>query len=341
VGRYLFRRAAQVPVVLLVLVTVSFVLMREAPGGPFSMDKQVDPDIRKKMEEKYGLDAPRFWPFEYAPSPTTGELARKQSQYERFLRDLSPIHIWDHDGNLHPALGFDLGPSFKNKTLTVNEIIWIKGPVSALLGLYATLIALALGLGAGIVAGMRQNSVFDYGSMTAAMIGLAVPTFVIGPLLQLVFGMLLHRLPVAGYEGPFDPRFLILPSIALALPFAARIARLTRAGMLEVVHQDYIRTAWAKGLSEQVVIGRHALRGAMLPVVSFLGPAVAQLLTGSLVVEQVFAIPGIGREFVTSATNRDYTMVMGTVILFGVLLVGFNLLTDILYGMLDPRIRYS
>jgi oligopeptide transport system permease protein len=323
VGRYLLRRALQLPLVLLVLVTISFFLVRYAPGGPFDMEKNVDPDIKQQMMIKYGLDK------------STPE------QYVRFLRDLSPIHIWNDKGEVDIRPGFDLGPSFKNKSRTVNEIIWLKGPVSGWLGLLATIISLALGLGAGVVAGIRQNSVFDYGSMTVAMIGLAVPTFVVGPLAALVFGIWLHWLPTSGWDGYLGLEHLILPSITLALPFAARIARLTRAGMLEVWNQDYIRTAWAKGLSERIVVLRHALRGAMLPVVSFLGPAVAQLLTGSLVVEQVFSIPGIGSEFVTSATNRDYTMVMGTVILFGVLLVFFNLIVDIVYGFMDPRIRYA
>jgi oligopeptide transport system permease protein len=330
VGRYLLRRALQVPLVLWVLVTISFFLMRSAPGGPFQMDKQIDPDIKARMEQKYHLD--ESWP----------------RQYWRFLCDVSPVHLHDAQGNWHVGPGFDLGPSFKIKAMTVNEIIAAKAPVSALLGLIAVLIALLLGLGAGIVGGIRQNSVFDYGSMTVAMVGLALPTFVVGPLLALAFGLWFKLLPVAGYgeEGGLEgglrhPTFLVLPAVSLALPFAARIARLTRAGMLEVINQDYIRTAWAKGLRETVIVARHALRGALLPVVSFLGPAVAQILTGSLVVEQIFAIPGIGREFVTSATNRDYTMVMGTVLLFGVLLVVFNLLTDIVYGVLDPRIRYT
>lgn len=329
-GRYLFRRLLQVPIVLLILVTISFFLMRAAPGGPFDMDKQVDADIKRRMEEKYHLDK----------HPVV--------QYGMFLRDLAPIHVFDREGNVSIRPGFDLGPSFKNKSLSVNEVIWLKAPVSALLGIAALLISLVLGLGAGVVAGVRQNSVFDYGSMAVAMVGLAVPTFVVGPLLALVFGLWWKILPVAGYAadggffgGLMAPQYLILPAFALALPFAARIARLTRAGMLEVINQDYIRTAWAKGLREHVIVVRHALRGAMLPVVSFLGPAVAQILTGSLVVEQIFAIPGIGREFVTSAMNRDYTMVMGTVILFGVLLVAFNLIVDVVYGLLDPRIRYT
>lgn len=307
-GAYLIKRLIQVPLVIWVLVTLSFFMIRLAPGGPFSGEKVMAPEIRQALEAKYHLNDPTW------------------KQYFRFL------------GNM--ASG-DLGPSFKNKTMTVNEIIAHKAPISTVLGLYATVLALGLGLTAGVVSGIRQNSRFDYGSMAVAMVGLSVPVFVVGPLLQLFFCRLLGWMPVAGYEGPFAFSYLILPSLALALPFSARIARLTRAGMLDVINQDYIRTAWAKGLSEQVVVVRHALRGAMLPVVSFLGPAIAQILTGSLVVEQIFGIPGVGTEFVKAASNRDYTLVMGTVILFGVLLVVFNLLVDIVYGFLDPRIRYA
>ena len=305
-GSYLLKRLAQVPVVLLVLITTTFFMMRLAPGGPFAGDKKMDPVIQKKLEEKYGLDKPML------------------VQFGKFLVGLP-----------------DLGPSFKNKTKTVNEILAEKFPTSAYLGFLATMFALALGLTAGIVAGVRQNSGFDYGSMAAAMLGLSLPVFVVGPVLALIFGLYLKWLPSAGYDGWSDWKALILPTITLGLPFAARIARLTRAGMLEVINQDYIRTAWAKGLSEKVIVLRHALRGAMLPVVSFLGPGIAAMLTGSIVVEKVFAIPGLGMEFVESAFNRDYTLAMGTVILYGVLLIFFNLVVDVLYGFLDPRIRYS
>lgn len=308
-GTYLLKRLAQVPVVLWVLITISFFMMRLAPGGPFSGEKRMDPVIEQAIRAKYHLD--KSWP----------------EQYGRFMSEL--------------VLDFDLGPSFKYKTQSVNEILAERAPVSAVLGVSATLIALVLGLGAGVIAGIRQNSNFDYLSMTGAMIGLSVPVFVVGPLLQLAFCMTWNVFPVAGYEGWTGVKYLILPSFTLALPLAARIARLTRAGMLEVINQDYIRTAWAKGLSERVIVVRHALRGAMLPVVSFLGPAIAAMMTGSLVVEQIFGVPGIGMEFVKSALNRDYTLVMGTVILYGVLLVGANLIVDILYGILDPRIRYS
>lgn len=311
-GRYLFKRLIQVPVVLFVLVTLSFFMVRLAPGNPFSGEKKMDESVQQALNEKYGLDA------------------SMGVQYLRYLKRLAM---------------FDLGPSYKQKGLTVNEIIADKGPVSAVLGLSAMIVALVLGLTAGVISGIRQNSNFDYGSMAVAMVGLSVPTFVVGPLLALFFGLYLGWFPTARYErlwGPIPyPQYLVLPTITLALPFAARIARLTRAGMLDVINQDYIRTAWAKGLRERVIVIRHAMRGAMLPVVSFLGPAVAQILTGSLVVEQIFQIPGIGTEFVKSALNRDYTLVLGTVILFGVLLVLFNLLVDVIYGFLDPRIRYS
>lgn len=313
-GRYLLKRLIQFPLVLGILITVSFFMMRLAPGGPFSGEKRVDPAILEKMNEKYGLQ---------------DGMGR---QYLRFLGNLARL---------------DLGPSFKHKTRTVNEIIAERAPVSAVLGGSAILLALLLGLTAGVIAAIRQNSRWDYSSMAVAMVGLSVPTFVVGPMLALLLGIYAGLLPVAGFETMFGttwlprPSYLLLPAVTLSLPFAARIARLTRAGMLEVIHQDYIRTAWAKGLTERVIVVRHALRGALLPVVSFLGPATAEILTGSLVVEQVFAFPGLGREFVQSAINRDYTLVMGTVILFGLLLITFNLIVDVLYGFLDPRIRYS
>ncbi len=305
-ARYVFRRLLWMPLVLWILVTLSFFMMRAAPGGPFSAERNLPPEIEANLRAKYDLDKP-LW-----------------RQYINYLGDLCRL---------------DLGPSYKHKTRTVNEIIAQHLPASILLGVVSVLLALVLGLGAGIVAGVRRNSIFDYASMTVAMVGLAVPTFVIGPLFVLVFSLYLNWFPVTGWDS--FPRDLILPSITLSLPFAARVARLTRAGMLEVIHMDYIRTARAKGLRESVVVVRHALKGAMLPVVSFLGPAMAQVLTGSLVVEKIFGVPGIGREFVESAFNRDYTLVSGTVILYGALLIGFNLVVDILYGFLDPRIRYS
>ncbi len=246
------------------------------------------------------------------------------SQFFRYISDL---------------LRFDLGPSFKYKDKTVNDIIRQHLPPSILLGVTTIAFALILGVGAGVISGIRQNSVLDYASMSFAMIGLSVPTFVVGPLLVLVFALYLGVFNAAAWDS--FPKDLILPAFALALPFQARIARLTRAGMLEVINQDYIRVARAKGLRESVIIARHAMRGAMLPVVSFLGPGLALVLTGSLVVEEIFGVPGIGKQFVKSALNRDYFVAMGVVILYGSLLIFFNLVVDILYGFLDPRIRYN
>jgi oligopeptide transport system permease protein len=305
---YVLRRLLQTPIVLLVLITLAFFLVRFAPGGPFSTEGKRDPVVEAALRAKYRLDKPLWW------------------QYGHYLWRL--------------AHG-DLGPSMKHKARTVNEIVGQALPISALLGAMAMLLALLIGIAAGIVSALRHNSVLDYGTMAAAVIGISLPTFVFGPLLQLVVAMYWHLLPLAGYRGLTQPAYLVLPAVTLALPFAARIARLMRAGMLDVLHQDFIRTARAKGLPESTVIFRHALRGGILPVVSFLGPAVATIMTGSLVVEQIFQIPGLGREFIEGALARDYTLVLGTVIVYGAALVICNLATDLLYGWLDPRVSYQ
>jgi len=305
--RYVRRRLVGAPFTLVVLLVLSFVMMRQAPGGPFAKDKRVDPEVLKVLEKQYDLDKPLI------------------VQFRKYMFNL----MW----------WGDLGVSTKQKGRTVNEIISNHAGASARLGLAAMVLALLIGLTSGLVSGMRQNSIFDYASMTGAMIGLALPTFVVGPMLVLVFSIKLGWSNVSGWED--FPRDLILPAITLSLPFAARIARLTRAGMLEIVNQDYIRTARAKGLSEPVIVIRHTLKGALLPVVSFLGPAVTILLVGSLVVETIFNVPGLGTEFVQSALNRDYSLTMGLVVMFGTLLVLFNLVVDIAYAFLDPRIRHA
>lgn len=361
-GRYVLRRILWMPLVLLVLVTTAYFLIRFAPGGPFSAERAVTPDILENLNAKYGFDQP-LW-----------------KQYLRYV------------GNL---LQGDLGLSTKFKDRTVNEIIAAGIGPTALLGALATVLALSIGLTAGVVGAVRQNSAFDYAAMSVATFGMSVPNYVTGPLLVLVFAMTWKLVPVSGFAAAFplwpvavlaalyvlwravewarvgragivrsrelaclslgllvvatgaaltalaaNP-VLILPSLTLALPFASRIARLMRAGMLEVVGQDYVRTARAKGLSETVVVVRHALKGGILPVVSYLGPAIAGVLTGSLVVEKIFNVPGIGREFVEAALSRDYFLVLGIVVLDGVLLVSFNLVVDVVYGFLDPRIRYD
>ncbi len=304
---YVRRRLFGAPIVLLIIMVASFVMIRSAPGGPFDTDKNTSPELKEAQEKFYGFDEPLY------------------VQFGKYFGRL----VWD--GNL--------GKSFKQRGRYVNEIIEDHMAPSIQLGLAATALALLVGVTAGVVAGIRRNSIFDYSSMTVAMLGLALPTFVVGPFLVLAFSIKIPWFRVAGWDE--FPRDLILPAITLSLPFMARVARLTRAGMLEIVSQDYVRTARAKGLSEPSIVIRHTLKGALLPVVSFLGPAIAQLLTGSLVVEKIFQVPGLGSEFVNGAFNRDYELVMGLVILFGTLLLVFNLIVDVAYAFLDPRIRHA
>lgn len=290
---------------LLVLITLTFFMMRAAPGGPFDRERDVDPAVRAKLEQAYHLDE-SLW-----------------KQYGRYLTAL--------------AHG-DLGPSFKYADHSVNELIAEGFPVSLKIGALAMLLALLLGSAFGIMAALRQNGVVDYGVMTLAMLGISIPNYVFAPLAILLFAVTLGWLPAGGWNGGAVAN-MILPVLALAAPQIAYISRLMRGSMIEVLHSSYIRTARAKGLSERVVILRHALRPALLPVLSYLGPASAGIITGSVVIEQIFGIPGIGRYFVTAALNRDYTVVMGVVIFYGVLVILFNFLVDLLYGVLDPRTR--
>lgn len=301
----ILKRLLLAPVVLWVLVTVTFFLLRAVDGGPLDSERAVEPAVKAALEARYHLDEGLGW------------------QYLRFLGDL---------------VQGDLGPSFKQPDRAVQAIIADYLPTSAWLGALAMGLAITIGLFAGVFAAVRHRQWGDQGTMLIALVGLSLPTFVTGPMLMLVFATGLHILPVAGYDGPLGLGYLVLPAVTLALPFAARIARLVRAGMLEVVNQDFVRTARAMGLSECTVIIGHALRGALLPVIGFLGPAVAQVVTGSLVVEKIFQIPGLGREFVEAAFNRDYTLVMGTVIVYGALLILVNLLSDLAYAALDPRV---
>jgi oligopeptide transport system permease protein len=304
VGRYLLRRLVDLPATLLAIVTASFFIMRIAPGGPFDMDRALPEQVRLNIEARYHLD-------ESLPQ-----------QYLRYLADV---------------VRGDLGPSFRYPDRTVTELIALGFPVSVMLGLCALAVAVVIGGTAGVLAGIRHNRVADYLTMGIALAGVSIPNFVLGPLLILVFALWLGWLPVAGW-GTWA--HLVLPSITLGAFYTAYVARLSRAGMLEVILQDFIRTARAKGLRESVIIVRHALPGAALPVVSYLGPAAAGALTGSVVVESIFGIPGIGRYFVQSALNRDYTMVLGTVVVYSSLLVVFNLIVDCLYAWLDPRVAY-
>ena len=302
--RFVGSRLLQAIPVLLIVITVTFFLVRIAPGGPFASEKAVLPEVKAALEAQYGLNLPLF------------------EQYTTYLGDLSRG---------------DLGPSFKYPGRSVNELIAAGFPVTAELALYALLVALILGGIAGVVASLRPNTAQDYIPMSAAMIGICIPSLLLGPLLILVFGIYLDWLPVSGWgDSPGDK---ILPSITLGLVYAAYIARLSRAGMLEVMTQDYIRTARAKGLSEWQVVTRHALRGGLIPVVAFLGPAFAGLLSGSFVVETIFQIPGLGRFYVQAAFNRDYTMILGSTVFLSTLIVLFNLLSDILAAWMNPRLR--
>lgn len=302
--RFIASRVLQAIPVLFIVITLTFFLVRFAPGGPFSTEKAVVPEVKRALEAQYQLNQPLL------------------AQFGSYLTDL--VHG-------------DFGPSFKYPGRTVNELIAAGFPATAELGLYALLVAVVLGMAAGIVAALNPNTWRDYVPMSAAMIGICMPTFLLGPLLVLIFGLWLEWLPVSGWGEVSGDK--ILPSITLGAAYAAYIARLTRSGMLEVLSQDYIRTARAKGLPEYVVVFKHALRGGVIPVVAFLGPAFAGLLSGSFVVETIFQVPGLGRFFVQAAFNRDYTLILGSTVFFAVLIVVFNLLSDVLAAWLNPRLR--
>ena len=304
-GAYITRRILTSIPTLLVIVTVAFFMMRIAPGGPFDRERALPAEIERNVLAAYDLDQPLV------------------VQYADYLL-----------GVLHG----DFGPSFKYRDFTVAELLSTGFPASLKVGGLAIVLAVVVGISLGTLAALRQNTGLDYAVMATAMTGITIPNFVMAPLLTLIFGVYLSWLPVAGWNGG-APRNLILPVIALALPQIAYIARLTRGSMIEVLHTNYVRTARAKGLRERIVVVRHALKGALLPVVSYLGPATAQVVTGSVVIETIFGIPGIGRYFVQGALNRDYTLVMGTVIVFAVLIILLNLIVDLLYGLLDPKVK--
>lgn len=302
--RFAFNRLLQAIPVLLIVISATFFLVHSAPGGPFSADKAVPPEVIRALEAQYNLDQP-LW-----------------QQYVSYLGDV---------------MQGDLGPSFKYSGRTVNELIAAGLPATAELAMYAMLVALIIGISAGVLAAMRPNTMQDYLPMSAAMLGICMPSFLLGPILVLIFGIHLEWLPVSGWgDIPGDK---ILPAITLGTGYAAYIARLSRGGMLEVLSQDYIRTARAKGLSEPLIIFKHALRGGLIPVVAFLGPAFAGLLGGSFVVETIFQIPGLGRFYVQAAFNRDYTMILGMTVFFATLIILFNLLSDMLALWLNPKLR--
>ena len=303
--RYVVRRLLLFVPTLWVIATLTFFLMRLAPGGPFNAEREIPQAARAALAQKYGLDRPLV------------------EQYVTFLAR---------------AARLDFGPSYKFPTRQVREIILEGFPVSAELGGWALLVALLAGIPLGVIAALRQNTAADAAVMVAALAGVSIPNFVLGPLLVLAFSLGLYWLPPALWEGP---QSRVLPVLTLAAAYVAYVARLTRAGMLEVLRQDFIRTARAKGLPERVVVLKHALRLGLLPVVSYLGPAAAAIIMGSLVVEQVFAVPGLGRYLVNGAFNRDYTLVMGVVLFYAAFLMALNLLVDLAYAWLDPRVEFK
>ncbi len=303
--RLVLRRLLAALPVLFAISLVTFGIMHAIPGGPFDREKKLPPTIIANLEAKYHLDRP-LW-----------------QQYVEY--------VWG-------LVRFDLGPSYTYRSRTVNDIIKDHLPISIQLGALALALAIGLGIPLGVVAALKQNTLVDYSATFIAVLGISIPNLALGPFLIWVFGLQLNVLPVALWG---TPQHMVLPAITLGTAYTAFIARLTRAAVLQVVREDYVRTAHSKGLPQRLVLIRHILRNALIPVTTYLGPLTATVLTGTLVVEQIFAVPGLGRHFVTSITNRDYPVIMGTTMLFAVFIMVGNLLVDITYGFLDPRIRQS
>lgn len=304
--RFVLRRLLVTVPMVLIVISLTWALIRLAPGNFYASERKLPPAVEKNIRAKYGLDQPWY------------------VQYGRVMRNI---------------LSLDFGNSLKYETETVNDILRRTLPVSAAIGTCAYLLALLVGTTLGTVAALKQNSKLDYAAMGLSMLGISMPNFVLGPILVLIFSLSLYWLPPARWGG-FPSWNLVLPVLTLSAIYMAYIARLTRAGMLEVLRSDYIRTARAKGLTERQVVWRHALRGGLLPVVSFTGPALAILITGTVVVERIFALPGLGTYFINANLNRDEPLILGIVAFTSILVLIFNLLVDIAYGFIDPRIRY-
>jgi oligopeptide transport system permease protein len=304
---FLVRRLLSALPTLFLIVALSFFMMRIAPGGPFDGERKLPPDIERNIKAAYDLDKP------------------VHVQFLKYLRGV---------------LRGDFGPSFKSKDFTVSQLIMVGAPISVRIGLTALSIALFVGLALGTFAALRQNTPGDYLTMGVAMAGITIPTFVVAPLFILLFAVTLRWLPAGDWNNG-DLRHVILPITTLALPQIAVVARLSRGSMLEILRSNFVRTARAKGLPERKVMTRHVMRAGLLPLVSYLGPAAAALMTGSLVIERIYGLPGIGRYFVEGAINRDYTVVMGVIIVYAVLILVLNLVADLAYGWLDPKVRYD
>ncbi|NGX15632.1 oligopeptide ABC transporter permease OppB [Wenzhouxiangella sp. XN24] len=305
--RYALTRFVGAIPTLFILIAVAFFMIRAAPGGPFDAEKALPAEIEANLRAAYHLDEPLV------------------QQFGRY--------VWN-------IVRGDFGPSFQYKDFTVTELIAAGFPVSLRLGGSAMLLALLVGISAGTIAALRQNSRTDHAVMAVSMTGISIPNFVMAPLLILFFAVYLGWLPAGGI-GDGSWRHMILPVVSLALPQIAYISRLTRGSMIEVLRSNFVRTARAQGLPERTVVLRHALKPALLPVVSYLGPATAAVITGSVVIEQIFGVPGLGRYFVQGALNRDYTLVMGVVVFYGALIILFNLLVDLVYAWLDPKVKYA
>lgn len=350
-GRYIARRLIMLVVVILVISAITFGLMHAVPGGPFDREKALPKEIMENLNKRYHLDEPLI------------------QQYGRYLNDvfiphftkIGPNNSVDSDYMINIKMGniwlrwMNFGPTFSSRSRTVNDIFRQQLPISAQLGTMALLVALIIGVPLGILSALKQNTIVDYIGMSVAIFGVSVPVIVLGPLMIWIFGVTLGWFPPTGW-GAKPPYFLgflpsklgwdyfkyaIMPSVALGLGSSAIIARLTRAALLQVIREDYIRTARAKGLKESLVVTRHALKNSLIPVITILGPMFAALVTGTFVTELTFGIPGMGRYFVNSITNRDYPVIMGTILLYAVFLVVANLIVDIGYAYLDPRIRYD
>jgi oligopeptide transport system permease protein len=307
--KYIIRRLIGLVPTLLIIITIAFFMIRIAPGGPFDLERALPEQIIANLEHKYHLDEPLIM------------------QWGRYMLSV---------------LRGDLGPSYKYYDHDVNYFVRQNLPNSLFLGFVSMIIAVVLGMSAGIISALRQNRWEDYLAMSIAVVGISIPLFVIGPVLKYVFAMKLGWLPTSGWiTGRYGWVTLIMPAITLSFPYFAYIARLSRASILEVLRSDYIRTARAKGLKGSVVVFKHVMKGASLPVVSYLGPAFSGIVTGSVIVETIFRVPGMGLFFVQSALNRDYTLILGTVIVYSVILIVMNFLVDIAYALLDPRISYK
>ncbi len=350
-GQYVLRRLLYMFVVLLVVSAITFILMHAVPGGPFDKEKSLPPEIKANLMKRYHLDEPLYM------------------QYFRFLYEVGVPHFTTHpqmnsltaDYLVNIKIGnvwiqwMNFGPSYSSRSRTVNDLFRQQLPVSMQLGVLALLVAVTIGMSLGIISALKQNTIVDYLGMSVAIFGVSVPVIVLAPILVWIFAVEWKLFPPNGWgaKAPYLlgvlPRkldwnffkYAILPAVVLGMGSSAVIARLSRASLLQVIREDYIRTAYAKGLTQRVIIYRHALKNSMIPVITILGPMFAALVTGTFVTETIFGIPGMGKYFVTSISNRDYPVIMGTILLYAVFLVFANLVVDLIYGFLDPRIRYD